>query len=37
RYLDVPLYWQHWKFESSTLSAITSAVREAATVLRRSR
>jgi LysR family transcriptional regulator (chromosome initiation inhibitor) len=34
RYLDVPLYWQHWKFESSTLTAITAAVREAAAVLR---
>ncbi|MUM19455.1 LysR family transcriptional regulator ArgP [Mycobacterium sp. CBMA271] len=35
RYLDVPLYWQHWKFESATLNAITSAVRDAAVVLRR--
>ncbi len=35
RYLDVPLYWQHWKFESSTLNATTSAVCEAASVLRR--
>ncbi|WP_078281196.1 LysR family transcriptional regulator ArgP [Mycobacteroides franklinii] len=35
RYLDVPLYWQHWKFESSTLNAITDAVHEAASVLRR--
>lgn len=34
-HLDVPLYWQHWKFESSTLNAITSAVRDAAVVLRR--
>jgi LysR family transcriptional regulator, chromosome initiation inhibitor len=37
RYLDVPLYWQHWKFESSTLQAITSAVRKEASVLRRER
>ncbi|MFV8309459.1 LysR family transcriptional regulator ArgP [Mycobacteroides chelonae] len=37
RFLDVPLYWQHWKFESATLSAITSAVREAACALRRGR
>ncbi|OHT85245.1 LysR family transcriptional regulator ArgP [Mycobacteroides saopaulense] len=37
RYLDVPLYWQHWKFESVTLHAITSAVHEAASVLRRGR
>jgi len=35
RYLDVPLYWQHWKFESSTLNAIIDAVHEAASVLRR--
>ncbi|MBA0046328.1 LysR family transcriptional regulator ArgP [Mycobacteroides sp. LB1] len=34
RYLDVPLYWQHWKFESVTLTAITAAVRKAAAVLR---
>lgn len=35
QYLDVPLYWQHWKFESSTLNAITTAVREAAAALHR--
>ena len=33
--LDVPLYWQYWRLESTALSALTDAVRAAAaTVLR---
>ncbi len=37
KYLDVPLYWQHWKLESEVLAALTAAVlRAAATSLRRS-
>jgi LysR family transcriptional regulator (chromosome initiation inhibitor) len=35
QYLDVPLYWQYWRLESATLSAVTVAVRgAAATALR---
>ena len=37
KYIDVPLYWQHWKLESGILDALTAAVlRAAATVLRSS-
>lgn len=32
RFVDVPLYWQHWKLDSIVLDALTEAVREAATV-----
>jgi LysR family transcriptional regulator (chromosome initiation inhibitor) len=32
KYLDVPLYWQYWKIESSVLSDLTTAVKEAAAV-----
>ncbi|MED5811255.1 LysR family transcriptional regulator ArgP [Mycolicibacterium sp. 050232] len=34
QYLDVPLYWQCWKLDSSTVETITSAVRNAAGSLR---
>lgn len=30
RYLDVPLYWQYWRMESTVLTALTTAVRAAA-------
>jgi LysR family transcriptional regulator (chromosome initiation inhibitor) len=30
RYLDVPLYWQHWRLDSTVLNTLTAAVREAA-------
>ncbi|BBG01841.1 MULTISPECIES: LysR family transcriptional regulator ArgP [Pseudonocardia] len=30
RYLDVPLYWQHWKLNTTVLDALTAAVREVA-------
>ncbi len=30
RHLDVPLYWQRWRMESDVLSALTTAVRDAA-------
>lgn len=30
KYVDVPLYWQHWKLDSAVLSALTAAVLEAA-------
>ncbi|MER7457116.1 LysR family transcriptional regulator ArgP [Micromonospora sp. NPDC126480] len=30
RYLDVPLYWQHWRLESTVLTALTDAVRAVA-------
>jgi LysR family transcriptional regulator (chromosome initiation inhibitor) len=30
RFLDVPLYWQYWKIESSVLGALTAAVKAAA-------
>jgi len=30
RYLDVPLYWQYWRMESTVLSALAEAVRTAA-------
>jgi LysR family transcriptional regulator (chromosome initiation inhibitor) len=30
RYVDVPLYWQYWRLESSVLGALTAAVRSAA-------
>jgi LysR family transcriptional regulator (chromosome initiation inhibitor) len=30
RSLDVPLYWQYWKIESSVLSTLTAAVKAAA-------
>lgn len=31
KYLDVPLYWQYWRIESEVLSALTAAVKTAAT------
>ena len=31
-YVDVPLYWQHWKLDSRVLEALTAAVRAAAAV-----
>lgn len=34
RHLDVPLYWQYWRLESTVLHALTQAVREAALGLR---
>ncbi|MGN9807938.1 LysR family transcriptional regulator ArgP [Micromonospora sp. BQ11] len=35
RYVDVPLYWQHWRLDSTVLGALTAAVRaEAAVTLR---
>jgi LysR family transcriptional regulator (chromosome initiation inhibitor) len=30
RYLDVPLYWQYWKIESTVLADLSAAVRAAA-------
>jgi LysR family transcriptional regulator, chromosome initiation inhibitor len=30
KYIDVPLYWQHWKLESGILDALTAAVLGAA-------
>jgi LysR family transcriptional regulator, chromosome initiation inhibitor len=30
KFLDVPLYWQYWKIESTVLSDLTAAVRAAA-------
>jgi LysR family transcriptional regulator (chromosome initiation inhibitor) len=30
KYIDVPLYWQHWKLESGVLDALTDAVLRAA-------
>ena len=30
KYIDVPLYWQHWKLESGILDALTAAVQRAA-------
>lgn len=30
QYLDVPLYWQHWRLDSEVLGALSDAVREAA-------
>ena len=30
KYLDVPLYWQYWKIESTVLRDLTAAVRNAA-------
>ncbi|MEU8222917.1 LysR family transcriptional regulator ArgP [Kribbella sp. NPDC048915] len=30
KYIDVPLYWQHWKLESDVLDALTAAVLRAA-------
>jgi LysR family transcriptional regulator, chromosome initiation inhibitor len=30
KYIDVPLYWQHWKLDSPVLEALTEAVRSAA-------
>ena len=30
RYLDVPLYWQHWRLDSSLLQALTTSVKAAA-------
>ena len=30
KYIDVPLYWQHWKLESAILDALTAAVLRAA-------
>ncbi|WP_370332081.1 LysR family transcriptional regulator ArgP [Mycolicibacterium hippocampi] len=37
QHLDVPLYWQCWKLDSSTVTRVTGAVRAAATGLHRSR
>ncbi len=37
QHLDVPLYWQCWKLDSSTVTQVTGAVRAAATGLLRSR
>jgi LysR family transcriptional regulator, chromosome initiation inhibitor len=35
RYLDVPLYWQYWRMESTALTLLTDAVRkQAASALR---
>lgn len=31
RHLDVPLYWQYWRLESTVLTLLTTAVRTAAT------
>jgi LysR family transcriptional regulator (chromosome initiation inhibitor) len=36
-HLDVPLFWQCWKLDSSMVEAITDAVRSAAAQLRQSR
>jgi LysR family transcriptional regulator (chromosome initiation inhibitor) len=30
KYIDVPLYWQHWKLQSALLDALTAAVLRAA-------
>ncbi|WP_028537266.1 LysR family transcriptional regulator ArgP [Paludibacterium yongneupense] len=30
RWLDIPLYWQHWRIESTALAALTRAVRHTA-------
>jgi LysR family transcriptional regulator (chromosome initiation inhibitor) len=30
KYIDVPLYWQHWKLQSTILDALTEAVLRAA-------
>lgn len=30
KYIDVPLYWQHWKLQSAVLDALTEAVLRAA-------
>jgi LysR family transcriptional regulator (chromosome initiation inhibitor) len=30
KYVDVPLYWQHWKLDSAVLDALTTAVLRAA-------
>ena len=30
KYVDVPLYWQHWKLDSAVLDALTAAVLQAA-------
>ncbi|SBT51835.1 LysR family transcriptional regulator ArgP [Micromonospora auratinigra] len=30
RHVDVPLYWQHWRLESTVLDALTAAVRAVA-------
>lgn len=30
KYIDVPLYWQHWKLQSAILDALTAAVLRAA-------
>lgn len=32
KYVDVPLYWQHWKLDSAVLNALTAAVLQAAEV-----
>ncbi|MFU8870686.1 LysR family transcriptional regulator ArgP [Micromonospora sp. SL4-19] len=32
RYVDVPLYWQHWRLESQVLAALTDAVRAEAAI-----
>ncbi|HEX2213705.1 MAG TPA: ArgP/LysG family DNA-binding transcriptional regulator, partial [Mycobacterium sp.] len=33
-HLDVPLFWQCWKLDSPLVTAVTEAVRNAATELR---
>jgi LysR family transcriptional regulator (chromosome initiation inhibitor) len=30
RHLDVPLYWQYWRMQSTVLTALTAAIRDAA-------
>jgi LysR family transcriptional regulator (chromosome initiation inhibitor) len=30
RHLDVPLYWQHWRLESTLLQALAASVKAAA-------
>jgi LysR family transcriptional regulator (chromosome initiation inhibitor) len=30
RFLDVPLYWQYWRMESTVLSALTASVKATA-------
>jgi LysR family transcriptional regulator (chromosome initiation inhibitor) len=30
RHLDVPLYWQYWRMESTVLTALTTAVKAVA-------
>jgi len=37
RQLDVPLYWQHWRLDSTVLATLTAAVRSAAAAALRPR